>query len=141
MRVTKSLWAAAGLILATAAAPALAGGFSFGFSYGSGGRHVHAPRYHHRPVVVRDCAPPVIVHRSRYVYNDCAPPVVYVDRSPRYVYVDRSPRFVQVQSQYRSYHRPVYQDPRLVQSHTRYYTPQYRSSDRRVQVQARSLRW
>lgn len=85
--------AALGSLLAvgTMTAPAMAGDFSFGFSYGR-------PSYYYggcAPVYVEPCAP-VVVYREPY----CAPaPVVY--RTYGY-------RPVRYYSTARYYHRPAY---------------------------------
>lgn len=73
-------------LLVGLAAPALADGFSFGFSYDRGPRYCYTPR--------------------TYVYRDYAPVVVYREYAPSYVVYDPPVRY------YREYvpSRVVYRD-------------------------------
>jgi hypothetical protein len=63
---------------------ALAGGFSFGFSYNDYPRYYRSPAYvyYDRSPVYVDYAPGVVVYDAPRVYS--SPPVVYRDYYPRY---------------------------------------------------------
>jgi|GEM_PF-3879082 len=91
---TKRMVAGTAVAMVVLAAPALADGFSFGFSYRSGDGYYYddcGPTivYRETPVVVcrevpvvtyRECAPIVYVPPRRVVYTSyeyCGPPVVY----------------------------------------------------------------
>lgn len=78
--------------VAVLAGPALADGFSIGFSYRSGGDYYYddcgpAVVYREAPVVVyRECAPVVYAPAPRVVYSSyayCGPSVVYRSYYPR----------------------------------------------------------